>query len=47
MFEAAEWIGNTKYISYNDYKNNGLCPTIEMGEKYCDVIYTQRILKKT
>lgn len=49
MFNDSEWVIQTtfrfKTITYDDFMKNGLSPTIEYGEKYCDVIYAKRIFK--
>jgi hypothetical protein len=51
MFESRGWIdipgvGRTKIIYYDDFYGNDLSPTIEYGQKYCDVIYAKRIIQK-
>ena len=35
-----------KILSKNDFRDMGLGSTIEYGERYCDIIYAQQLLRK-
>ncbi len=38
--------GRYKVLLYQDFLSIGLRPTIEYGEKYCDVIYARTVFRK-
>ena len=52
IFEEAPWIigddnkKKLKILSYEMFLNAGLSPTIEYGEKYCDIIYARNIFNQ-
>ena len=47
MFDSIDWIhGKSKIITYEHFQSIGLSPSVEYGEKYCDVIYAQQIFRK-
>lgn len=51
IFNNAVWIDSlsgakTKIITYTDFRDAGLSPTTEVGEKYNDVIYARQLLNK-
>ncbi len=50
MFNDAEWIlaigEEQKIFTYETFRDYGLSPTIEYGERYCDVIYARMIFQK-
>lgn len=41
-----QWYKGATTLTYEDFKDMNMCPTIEYGERYCDVIYARRIIQK-
>ena len=51
MFNAKEWhtsLGGeiVKFFTYQDFIDADFAPTIEYGQKYCDVIYAKRVIQE-
>jgi len=46
IFNSKKFNNGWKIFTYEDFFNEGLAPTIEYGQSYCDVIYAKRILQK-
>lgn len=46
LFNSKKFERGVKTFTYDDFYNIGLNPTIEYGEKYCDIIYASRVIKK-
>jgi hypothetical protein len=50
LFKNAEWLEShnsrrVKILNYECFRDAGLSPTWEYGEKYCDVIYAKRVIE--
>ena len=46
IFSEKNWHDGVKILTYEDFQSEGLCPTMEYGEKYNDIIYARRIFQQ-
>ncbi len=46
LFNSREFERGVKTFTYDDFLGAGLSPRVEDDEKYCDIIYARRIIKK-